>query len=300
MKPSKIVQLLSTMVAVLALIAAGAGLFWPNDGAPFTFVSIHGDPVAVYGQGLYAADSVMKSGATRGTDLVTIVLAVPLLVIALLTYRRGSPRGALLLAGVLTFFLYVYANNAVSVAYNQLFLLYVALFSLSFFALFQMIGVLQSIAARFPADVPYCGIGVFLMVCGLLTGYVWLEPIVGAMLRGARPELLDNYATMVTEAIDLALIVPGCLLAGVMLFRRDVRGVAIAVPLLVLLLLVGPAVAAATWLQLADGIVFTVPQIAGPIGGFLVLGLIDIWVLDVVLRAAGQRIKGDLERDPVK
>jgi hypothetical protein len=43
-----------------------------------------------------------------------------------------------------------------------------------------------------------------------------------------------------------------------------------------------------TWFQLADGIVFTVPQIVGPIGGFLVLGVIDIWVLAIVLRAAGR------------
>lgn len=286
MKPSKAVIWLAGLLAGLALLAAGAGLFWPVTGAPYTFTSLHGDVVDIYGQGLYAGDATMKSGATRGTDVVTIVLAIPLLVGALARYRHGSARGALLLAGALTFFLYVYATNAMSVAYNGLFLLYVAIFSLSFFTWCLMMMAIQPIAARFPASLPYRGIATFLLLCGLLTGFVWLEPIVGASLRGTPPDLLDHYTTLVTEALDLALIVPGCFLAGVMLWRRDPRGVGVAVPLLVLLLLVGPAVAAMTWFQVADGIVFTVPQIVGPIGGFLVLGVIDIWVLGIVLSAA--------------
>lgn len=295
MKPSNAVLWLAGLLAVLALIAAGAGLFWPVAGAPHAFTSLHGDVVDVYGHGVYATDSVMKSGATRGADVVTIVLAIPLLVGALARYRRGSTRGALLLAGALTFFLYVCATNAMSVAYNGLFLLYVAIFSLSFFAWFSMITAIQPIAARFPASLPYRGLATFLLLCGLLTGFVWLEPMVGALLRGMQPDLLDHYTTMVTEALDLALIVPSCFLAGVMLWRRDPRGLGVAVPLLVLLLLVGPAVAAMTWFQVADGIVFTLPQMVGPIGGFLVLGIVDIWVLVIVLRATPREVTGDRE-----
>jgi hypothetical protein len=233
MKPSMTVTLLSSLIAVLALVAAGAGLFWPSAGAPYPFTTLHGETVQIYGQGLYADDAVMKSGATRGTDAVTLLLAVPLLVVALLRYRRGSVRGALLLAGALTFFLYVYATNAVSVAFNPLFLLYVALFSLSFFAWYLMMAAIQPLAAVFPAAMPYRGIAVFLFVCGLLTSFVWLEPIVTALLQGTPPALLGHATTMVTEAIDLALVVPGCFVAGVLLFRRDPRGVGVAVPLLV-------------------------------------------------------------------
>jgi hypothetical protein len=43
-------------------------------------------------------------------------------------YRRGSLRGRLLLIGILTYFLYVYASIAFGAAYNALFLVYVGLF----------------------------------------------------------------------------------------------------------------------------------------------------------------------------
>jgi len=291
MKPSIVVLWLSSLIAILALVAASAGLFWQTGGAAYTFTSLRGDAVQINGRGLYAADSIFKSGATRGTDVVTLVLAIPLLVGALVRYWRGSTRGALLLTGAITFFLYVYATNAMSVAYNELFLLYVAIFSFSFFAWCLMMTAIQPVAVQFPLSLPYRGIAVFLLICGLLTSYVWLEPIMSALLRGTYPALLEHNTTMVTEALDLALIVPSSFLAGVLLWRRDPRGVGVAVPLLVLLLLIGPAVAAMTWFQLADGISFTVPQIVGPIGGFLVLSVIDIWVLTIVLRSAPHTLK---------
>ena len=286
MKASKTVIVLSVLIAGLALIAAGAGLFWPETGTARTFTSIQGDTVEIYGRGLYANDSTFKSGATRGTDLVTIFLAIPLLLVTLVLYGRGSTRGALLLTGAITFFLYVYATNAMSVAYNQFFLLYVALFSLSFFAWFLMFTAIQPLTEHFTRALPFRGIATFLLVCAVLTGYVWLEPIVATLASGTYPALLGHSTTMVTEALDLALIVPGCLVAAVLLWRRDRRGIIVAMPLLVLLLLIGPSVAAMTYFQVADGIVFTMPQIVGPIGGFLVVGLIDIWVLVIVLRAA--------------
>ncbi len=286
MNRSRTVIILSILIAGLALVAAGAGLFWPDTGAARTFTSIQGDAVQIYGRGLYANDSVFKSGATRGADLVTMFLAVPLLLVTLLAYGRGSTRGALLLTGALSYFLYVYATNAMSVAYNQLFLLYVALFSLSFFAWFLLFTAIQPLAQRFIMQLPFRGIATFLLVCAALTGYVWLEPIVTALAGGTHPALLGHSTTMVTEALDLALIVPGCVVAATLLWRRDRRGLIVAMPLLVLLLLIGPSVAAMTYFQVADGIIFTVPQIVGPIGGFLVVGVIDIWVLAIVLRAA--------------
>ncbi|MFO7633982.1 MAG: hypothetical protein R6W76_15660, partial [Caldilinea sp.] len=88
MKPSTAVIWLSIAIAMLGAVAAGAGLFWQTAGAPYTFTALHGDAVQIYGQGIYADDSVFKSGATRGGDVTTLFLAVPILVISLWFYRR--------------------------------------------------------------------------------------------------------------------------------------------------------------------------------------------------------------------
>ncbi|MFO7635520.1 MAG: hypothetical protein R6W76_23440 [Caldilinea sp.] len=293
MKPSTAVIWLSIAIAMLGAGAGGAGLFWETARAPYTFTVLHGDAVDIYGGGIYADDSVFKSGATRGGDVTTLFLAVPILVISLWFYRRGSVRGALLLTGTLTHFLYVYATMTVGVAYNSLFLLYVAIFGCSFYAWFLMVMAIQPLATRFPSELPYRRIGVFLIACGLLTSFVWLEPIISSSLRGLPPALLGHSTTVVTEALDLATIVPACFVAGLLLFRRDRRGLTFATPVLALLFFIGPSIVAMTVFQLADGITFTVPEIVGPIGGFLVLGVINLWVLAILLRAAPEQTSAE-------
>ena len=123
-----------------------------------------------------------------------------------------------------------------------------------------------------------------MLAAGLLTAYVWLEPIVGGLVAGQAPRWLEGYATMVTEVLDLGIIIPSAVLAGVMLLRRDPRGYLVAFPLLVILALLLPTIAVQTYLQLGAGVIFTTPEIVGPISGFLVFGLIAIAVIWILLR----------------
>ncbi len=286
MNPSRAVIGLSVAVVALGIAASGIGLFWQTDSAPYAFRALSGDMVDIFARGIYADDSVFKSGANRGGDVTTLFLAAPVLLIALYYYRRRSVRGAVILLGALTHFLYVYASLALGAAYNALFLVYTAIFGCSFYAWLLLIFAVQPVMLRFALDLPYRRIGAFLLACGVLTSFVWIEPLVSAFLAGHAPKLLGHSTTMVTEALDLATIVPACFVAGVLFLQRDRRALLFAIPVLALLFFIGPSIAAMTVFQIGDGISFTIPQIVGPIGGFLVLGVINLWVVAVILRAA--------------
>ena len=124
-----------------------------------------------------------------------------------------------------------------------------------------------------------------MFACGVLTFVVWLEPLISAFVQGAPPKHLDNSTTRVTDALDLAIIVPSTLLAGGLLLRRNVQGYRISFPLLVLIVMLLPGIALSTANQVAAGVAFTPGEIVGPISGFLVLGLIAIAIIVVMLRA---------------
>jgi hypothetical protein len=49
MKPSKIVVWLSWLIAALALVAAAIGLFYQDGGTAFSFTTLRGQTVQIYG-----------------------------------------------------------------------------------------------------------------------------------------------------------------------------------------------------------------------------------------------------------
>jgi hypothetical protein len=245
MSTSPAVVRLSVLIAVLALVVAGAGLLWPGDEGSTTFTTQRGQVVELYGRGLYRHDTLFTGALNRGTDAITLVLGIPLLVVALHRYRRGSLRGGLLLLGALAWFVYVGASYALgAVAYNDLFLVYVALFSASLFALvlaFRSLD-LRSFAARVSNQMPRRGLSVFLLASGVLTLGVWLITPLSALIGRETPERLDIYTTLFTHAFDMAVIVPALLIAGMLVRRGDPLGYVLAFPLFVLEMLLAPMI----------------------------------------------------------
>jgi hypothetical protein len=290
MKRSNTLIGLSGLTVLLTVIAAGAGVFWQAGGSAFEFTTLRGTVVQIYGQGLYYYDTVFTGAGFRGQDMVMLVLGVPLLVASILLYRRGSLAGGLLLMGALGYVLYVYATMALGAAYNNLYLVYVAIFGVSFFAFVMAFTAFdrESLWVRVSTRLPHRLIAIYMIACGLLTTIVWLDPILTGLIQNQPPKLLDSYATMVTYALDLALITPGCFLAGWLILRRSSLGYFIAFPLLILIVMLLPTIILNTVLQSAAGIVFTPAEVIGPISGFVVLGLLAVWIVVLILRSLAE------------
>lgn len=283
---SRAVVALAAGMAVLALAASLAGLFWPGGAGPSTYVTPRGDEVQLYGRGVYAFDSVFTGANNRAMDVVVLVLGVPLLAASTIGYRRRSAGAGLVLTGVAAYFLYAYASMSLITAFNWLFLVYVALFSA---ALFMLILLFAAIDLRaLPADVldrlPHRGPVALMLASGAVTAVVWLSPIFQALAEGGVPARTEGYATAVTYALDLAVIVPATLLGGVLVLRRAAVGYQITFALLGIVIFLGPSIVLATWFQSRAGLEFTAAEAAGPIAGFLVVALAALWVLASVLR----------------
>ncbi|CAN5738436.1 hypothetical protein BH10CHL1_BH10CHL1_19900 [soil metagenome] len=294
MKNSNAVLWLSTLVIGLAFVAVSAGLFWPVEGNSFVFTSLRGESVPIYGRGLYHYDTLFTGAANRGNDMVTLVLGIPLLVYSLLLYHQGSLRGGLLLMGTLIYFLYLYGSYALGIAFNSLFLVYIALFSASLFAFVLLFASIdrQFLDAHFMPSLPRRSIAIFMFASGLVTLIVWLQPLLSALMQNKPPALLGSYSTTITDVLDLGLITPATFIAGWLILRRDPLGYLVAFALLVLEIMLAPMIAAQTISQLAAGISFTTGQMIGPIAGFVVLALVAVWMLVGLLRHVADSTSG--------
>jgi hypothetical protein len=254
MKTSKTLLVLSCLIALLAVLAAGSGVFYQTDGASYAVTSVRGEEVMINGHGLYHYDPVNLAAQGVAQDAVTLVIGIPLLLLSLHLYRQKRLRGQLLLAGTLAYFLYTYTSLAFGAAFNPLFLVYVALFSLSLFAfIIAMLGVdVNALPAHFTEKLPRRAISIFMFGGAAFLSLAWVGRIVPGLMGGVPVGLLTS-TTLVIQVMDLGLIVPLMLLAGVLLLRRRPLGYLLASVALIKFVTMGIALVAMIAGQLLAG-----------------------------------------------
>lgn len=197
---------LSGAIAVLLFIATVGGLYLP---------------------GLYR-DVPYNAVQAQGQDLVSLVVGLPLLVISLLYTIRGSERALLVWLGTLMYILYTYLTYAFSAVFNEFFLLYIALVSLTFFTLVTALLHVDvgQIRLHFSEKTPLKTVSIYLLAVALLVFLGWMKQILPALLTGQLPEsiVLARTPSNPVFVLDLALLLPAFCLAAVWLWRRQPWG----------------------------------------------------------------------------
>lgn len=292
MKQQSALYWLVPLIAVLALFSAGIGLFYPNDGSPFEFTAVRGETVQIWGQGWYRYDTPIGALSFKAADLVTLFLAIPVLIISFVLYRQGSLRGGLLLTGALAYFLYNYISQGFGAAYNNLFLVYTLLFSASLFGLILALASfdLQTLPVHFADTLPRRGIGIFLVVSGVILSLIWIVlSILPALLQGRAAPEAYYYTTFMTGIVDIGIVAPALLIAGVLMLRRTPLGYLLAATMLIFTSILGPNLTAGGIMQvlaevitIGQAMAFTVP--------FVILALIAIWLTVRLFRSFSETI----------
>jgi hypothetical protein len=183
-------------------------------------------------------DTAWMIPQARGQDLVTLLVAEPLLIGAFIAARWSRVFAQLLWMGSLSYVLYTYAMYSYTAYFNALFLVYVALFSASLFALVDVLVHLdlsQAVAAVRPT-VPARTIAAYLALLGALFAVTWLGQIIPATLPGTVPPpvALAKTPTSAVHVQDLAVVIPLLFAAAAWLWRRRSWGFVVAPVLLVL------------------------------------------------------------------
>lgn len=281
MKPNNIVIRLALLIIPLALLAAGAGVFWQGTGEPYPFETLRGETVMIRGHGLYRFDTVSSSSQEVGQDIVTLLIGIPFLITGILLTRKGSLRGQLLLTGVLGYFLYTYASMCFLTAFNPFFLVYVALFSLSLFGFILSMKNLDvdEVASHIQDGFPRRAIATYFIIVAVFLTLAWLGLVASPSLTWTPPNGLESAITMVIQALDLGVIVPTAFITASLLIKKQAWGYALSSVMLLKILTMGAALISMIIVQFLAGvkidpivsIIFILISISGIIFGILAL-----------------------------
>ena len=161
-------------------------------------------------------------------DLTILAVGIPVLAVGLWYSVRGSPRGRIVWLGGLAYMTYMWASIAIQIPFNELFLVYIALFGLSLFTLVG--GMVSTDAGRIRRTLDgnvnvalYSGALAFI---GLGLGALWLSDVVPPLLSGTTPSLIEEVGqqAMATHVIDLGVVVPSILLSATWLHQERTWG----------------------------------------------------------------------------
>lgn len=254
-RPYRVATLL---IAALAAVASAAGLLV---------------------DGLYRDAAVMLP-QLYGQDLLTLAVGVPALLVAALSAARGSRPGYVAWLGALGYLLYTYVSYAFMAVFNELFLVYVALFGLTLFTLVGgMLRVDASAMARAFGDRPVRSYVGFQVLVPVLVGLLWLSEIVPAVLSGSVPPsvVAAEVPANAVHVLDLGVVLPAFALSAYWLARGRPWGYVLTGVLLVKGATLGLAVLSMILFMELSGVAVPLPQI-------IIFGALSLLALVLVAR----------------
>jgi hypothetical protein len=228
---NRFVKIAGCLTLALLLAASLAGILLNDGGDPRTVESLQGGAVELFGgSGIYRYDTVTKAVFFDGINWVDLVFAAPLLAALLLAYPRGGLFVRLLLAALFTYIGYFFLIGVMGNAFNELFLVWTALFAAALFGLGAVLLDLdfRALSGRLNGRIPRRGTALYLFALGGMLLAQYLAEIIGAYASGTPPPSLAVYTTLELAAFELGLMVPLHFLGAVLLWKRHAAGYLLA------------------------------------------------------------------------
>ncbi len=195
--------------------------FWLS-GALLLITDIASGPTA-FGHDVLTGPAAM-TGSARGTALVLLFVATPVIAVAMFLSSRGSVRAAVVWLGALGACAYNSQMLLYATPVNQLFLLYVAMLGLSAWAIGALLchQLAEAVAARVLPGLPARAIAIYVWTVAALNTAAWLRVIVPATLAGEPTSILTGTGLTTNPVYiqDLALWLPLAAVAACWLWRH--------------------------------------------------------------------------------
>lgn len=179
---------MSGLLGVVSALAAAGTLFIPD---------------------VLSGPAVMN-GSARGTALVVLFAAVPILAGAMRAAHRGSTRGLAVWLGVAAYLTYNAVMFCFATPLNPLFPLYVAMLSLSIFVLAGLAIHAAEVGRQLPDSRGPGWVAAYIGVVVALNGLLWLRGVASAVVADEPTSFLDGtgLTTNPVYVQDLAFWLP--------------------------------------------------------------------------------------------
>ena len=200
--------------------------------------------VAIFTPDLYKKETLNWQVQSYGQDLVDLILVVPVLLFTAIAGRNSS-RAFLVWGGAVFYLTYTFILYCFDVHFNSLFMIYCFALGLSFYSCLYFASQKDSFQMT---DVPHRlrrVTGIYFLVIALIFYFLWISERLPAIFAGTIPASLEEAGlfTNGVQVLDLAIVLPGIFLTGILLLKKRKAGYYLAPVILVFFILMNLTIA---------------------------------------------------------
>lgn len=232
------------------------------------------------GDQFYSQETLNWQTQSIGQDLINLLLVVPCLLVTSWFAYKGSRIAPIIKAGILLYISYTFTIYCFNIHFNRLFLLYCFTLGLSgymfaYFLFSNSNAESKAIKRKSTASVVT---GFYFLAIALLFYFLWLSEIIPATLHNTLPKSLADTGlfTNGVQVLDLAILLPGVFITGILLLQRTAIAYVLAPILLTFLVLMDITIAALTLVLDFRGIETDLSVMA-------IMGLLDLFSLALLI-----------------
>jgi hypothetical protein len=216
---------------------------------------------------------------TTGQDLVNLLLIVPCLLIASWLKLKRNSWSIMIKPGILLYVTYTFTIYCFEIHFNSLFLLYCLILGLSFYRLlFFMISNSNKIEINGSKTIATKITAFYFLIIAISFYALWLSEIIQASIEGNLPKSLINTGlfTNAVQVMDLALLLPGIIITGILLLKQSYLGYLITPALLTFFVLMNITIATLTFIMYLN-------KIESNLSVAVLMGLLDVFSLALLI-----------------
>ncbi len=187
---------------------------------------------------IYFKETPNWQAQALGQDIVDLFILFPVILFSAIMSIRGSRTSILILLGALLYTVYTFAIYCFSVHFNQLFIVYCAVFGLSIYSLiyftatfnFNLLKEWFNIEETLKRSKPESFLIYLLFILSILFSLIWIGQIVPAAFSGRIPQSISEAGipTNPVYVLDLSFFLPAIFISALMLRRKKSLGYLLA------------------------------------------------------------------------
>lgn len=276
-----VLKILNTSTAILLLVITMYGVCSFGTSNSYEIVNQYGENIKMFGTGIYAHDSYFKAPILIGSDFTMLVFILPLSIMFFWKLqRKNNVENSINCLAILSLILYYAASICFGVTYNNLHLLYIALFGVSFYSVGYILAKLFSISIPNHFIFQYSiskGMTIFLTISGICLFVAWLPDIVVSLINGKPLGLIEVYTTEITYVLDMGIISPMMFITLYLIKKKTFIGYVFYRMILKVCIGIGIMLPIQTAFQTLAGIQIPLPALITKVCTFVLLGVFAIF-----------------------